>query len=184
MPILGPILGIDPGMGVTGYAILEEASAGRLILKRSGEVRTTPQHSFPKRLKHLFDGLLQVIQEELPIALAIEDTFLAKNFKSALKLGQARGVALLAAEFHQIPVFEYTPTAVKMAVVGYGGATKEQIQQMTGRLLQLSTLLASEHAADAAAVAICHIHSAQFHSKIEAAEKIGRTRSNLGLDER
>lgn len=165
------IIGIDPGMGVTGYAILEEAPAGRLILKRSGEIRTIQKHPFPKRLKHLFDDLLQVIQNELPTALAIEDTFLANNFKSALKLGQARGVALLAAEFHQIPVFEYTPTAVKMAVVGYGGATKEQIQQMVSRLLQLPALLNAEHAADAAAVAICHIHSAQFQNKLEAAEK-------------
>ncbi len=166
-----PILGIDPGMGVTGYAILAEAPAGRLILKRSGEIRTILRHPFPKRLKHLFDGLLQVIQEELPTALAIEDTFLAKNFKSALKLGQARGVALLAAEFHQIPVFEYTPTAVKMAVVGYGGATKDQVQQMISRLLQLPSVLTAEHAADAAAVAICHLHSAQFQAKIEAAKE-------------
>lgn len=154
-------------MGVTGYAILEEAPAGRLILKRSGEVRTIPQHPFPKRLKHLFDDLLQVIQKELPTALAIEDTFLAKNFKSALKLGQARGVALLAAEFHRIPVFEYTPTAVKRAVVGYGGATKDQIQQMVSRLLQLPSVLTSEHAADAAAVAICHLHSARFLERIK-----------------
>lgn len=166
-----PILGIDPGMGATGYAILEEAPAGRLILKRSGEIRTISQRPFPKRLKHLFDLLLQVIQEELPTALAIEDTFLAKNFKSALKLGQARGVALLAAEFYQIPVFEYTPTAVKMAVVGYGGATKDQVQQMISRLLQLPNLLTSEHAADAAAVAICHLHSARFQEKIEAAKR-------------
>jgi len=166
-----PILGIDPGMGVTGYAILEEAPAGRLILKRLGEIRTVPRHPFQKRLKHLFDDLLRVIQEELPTALAIEGTFLAKNFKSALKLGQARGVALLAAEFRQIPVFEYTPTAVKIAVVGYGGATKDQIQQMVSRLLQLPSPLTAEHAADAAAVAICHIHSAQFQSKMAAAEE-------------
>lgn len=158
-------------MGVTGYAILEEAPAGRLILKGSGEVRTNPRHPFPKRLKQIHDGLLQVIQEALPAALAIEDTFLAKNFKSALKLGQARGVALLAAEFHQLPVFEYAPTAVKMGVVGYGGATKEQVQQMVRRLLQLPEVLTSEHEADAAAVAICHIHSAQFHEKIAAAER-------------
>lgn len=157
-------------MGVTGYAVLEEAPAGRLILKRSGEIRTIQKHPFQKRLKHLFDDLLQVIEKELPTALAIEDTFLAKNVKSALKLGQARGVALLAAEFHRIPVFEYTPTEVKMAVVGYGGATKDQIQQMIGRLLQLPSLLNSEHAADAAAVAICHIHSAQFQTKLAAAE--------------
>lgn len=163
------MIGIDPGIGATGYAILEEAPAGRLILKRSGEIRTAPRHSFPQRLKQLFDGLLQVLQEERPLALAIEDTFLAKNVKSALKLGQARGVALLTAEIHQIPVFEYAPTEVKQGVVGYGGATKEQVQQMVGRLLQLQEALTSEHAADAAAVAICHAHSDQFRRKIAAA---------------
>jgi len=167
-------------MGVTGYAILEEAPAGRLILKGSGEIRTIQKHPFPKRLRHLFDDLLQVIQKELPTALAIEDTFLAKNVKSALKLGQARGVALLAAEFHQIPVFEYTPTEVKMAVVGYGGATKDQIQQMVGRLLHLPAVMTSEHAADAAAVAICHIHSAQFQIKVAAAEE--RSGRSAGSD--
>ena len=166
------ILGIDPGMGVTGYGVIEETSAG-LSLKRSGEIRTAPQHSFSKRLKHLFDGLLQVIQQELPSTVAIEDTFLAKNFKSALKLGQARGAALLAAEFHHLPVFEYSPTAVKMAVVGYGGATKDQVQQMVSRFLKLQKVLTSEHEADAVAAAICHAHSAQFQAKVLASTICG-----------
>lgn len=159
------VLGIDPGMGATGYGVVEETPAG-LSLIRSGEIRTAPRDSFSKRLKRLFDDLLQVIQQELPTAVALEDTFLAKNFKSALKLGQARGAALLAAESHRLPVFEYSPTAVKMAVVGYGGATKDQVGEMVGRFLRLSEALASEHAADAIAVAICHAHSAQFQAKL------------------
>lgn len=165
------ILGIDPGMGTTGYALLEETSAGRLVLKRSGEIRTPSRDPFSKRLKRIFDGILDVIDSDLPAAVALEDTFLAKNFKSALKLGQARGAALLAAEFRLLPVFEYTPTAVKMSVAGYGGASKAQVQQMVGRLLQLRESLASEHEADAAATAICHVHSAKFQEKIGLAAK-------------
>ncbi|HLG23038.1 MAG TPA: crossover junction endodeoxyribonuclease RuvC [Candidatus Manganitrophaceae bacterium] len=169
------ILGIDPGIGVTGYGILDETSSG-LALKRSGEIRTAAQHPFSKRLKHLFDGILEVMDQDLPIAVALEDTFLAKNFKSALKLGQARGMALLAAEFHHLPVFEYSPTAVKMAVVGYGGATKDQVQQMVSRFLQLPKILTSEHEADEVAVAICHAHSARFQEKVRASEKEPLTR--------
>lgn len=165
------ILGIDPGMGITGFAILDETFAGQLILKRSGEIRTAAKDSFSKRLKILFDGILQVIEFDLPGAVALEDTFLAKNFKSALKLGQARGAALLAAEFHLLPVSEYSPTAVKMAVVGYGGADKDQVRQMVSRFLHLPTILSSEHEADAAAVAICHAHSAKFQEKVRLSEK-------------
>ena len=165
------ILGIDPGMGTTGFALLDETPDGRLVLKRSGEIRTAARDPFSKRLKVLFDGILQVIDSDLPSEVALEDTFLAKNFKSALKLGQARGAALLAAEFHRLPVSEYSPTAVKMAVVGYGGADKDQVRQMVSRFLQLSDLLSSEHEADAAAVAICHAHSAKFQEQVRLSEK-------------
>lgn len=158
-------------MGVTGFAILDETPAGQLVLRRSGEIRTAVQDSFSKRLKFLFDGILQVIDSDLPASVALEDTFLAKNFKSALKLGQARGAALLAAEFHRLPVSEYSPTAVKMAVVGYGGAGKDQVRQMVSRFLQLPKILNSEHEADAAAVAICHAHSAKFQEKVRLSEK-------------
>ena len=158
-------------MGVTGFAVLNETPAGQLSLKRSGEIRTATHDPFSKRLKFLFDGILQVIDSDLPDAVALEDTFLAKNFKSALKLGQARGAALLAAEFHLLPVSEYSPTAVKMAVVGYGGADKDQVRQMVSRFLQLPSVLSSEHEADAAAVAICHAHSAKFQEKVRLSEK-------------
>jgi crossover junction endodeoxyribonuclease RuvC len=165
------ILGIDPGMGVTGFAILDESPAGQLTVIRSGEIKTAARDPFSKRLKFLFDGILQVIAIDLPSAMALEDTFLAKNFKSALKLGQARGVALLAAEFHHLSVSEYSPTAVKMAVVGYGGADKDQVRQMVSRFLQLPKVLSSEHEADAAAVAVCHAHSSKFHEKVRLSER-------------
>ncbi len=153
-----PILGIDPGIGATGYAVVAHVSGG-WVLVQSGQIRTHLQHPFPKRLKQIFDAVLKVISESSPSCLALEGTFLAKNFQSALKLGQAKGVVLLAAECSNLPVFEYSPTAVKMAVVGYGRASKEQLQRMVGYLLHLSTPLASDHEADAAAIAICHAHT-------------------------
>lgn len=164
------ILGIDPGIGATGYAVLEEGIEGRFTLIQSGEITTVPRTPFPARLKCIFDRLLQVIASSLPTAVALEDTFHAKNFKSALKLGQARGAALLAAESHALPIFEYAPTAVKMAVVGYGRATKDQVQRMVSHLLQLPERIKSEHEADAVAIAICHAHTAKFRSRLAVSE--------------
>ncbi len=173
------ILGIDPGIGTTGYAVLDEGLGGRFILVQSGEIATAPRSPFPARLKCIFDRLLQVITSSLPTVVVLEDTFYGKNFKSALKLGQAKGVALLAAETHALPIFEYAPTAVKMAVVGYGRATKDQVQQMVGRVLEVPKKIKSEHEADAVAIAICHAHMAKFQESVarsEAAEmgKMGR----------
>jgi len=165
------ILGIDPGIGATGYAVLDEGEGGRFILVQSGEIKTAPRAPFPARLKCIFDRLLQVISSSLPGAVALEDTFYAKNFKSALKLGQAKGVALLAAETHGLPIFEYAPTAIKMAVVGYGRATKEQVQRMVSHLLQTPKQIKSEHEADAVAIAICHAHTAKFQSRVALSER-------------
>lgn len=160
------ILGIDPGIAATGFVVLDESKGGALFFRRSGEVRTSARLPFPERLKKIFDRILEVIDQERPAAVALEDTFLSKNVKSALKLGQARGAALLAAAFRSLPVVEYSPTAVKIAVVGYGGATKAQVQEMVYRFLNLPQPLASDHQADAAAVAICHAHSARFQRQI------------------
>lgn len=149
--------------------MVEETRGGGLILMTVGEIRTLSADPFPERLKTLFDGISRIIDKEHPEAVVLEDTFLAKNFKSALKLGQAKGAALLAAAFHHLPVFEYAPRAVKMAVVGYGGATKHQIQQMVSALLKHSHPFKSDHEADAVAIAICHLHSARFQEKVLAA---------------
>jgi crossover junction endodeoxyribonuclease RuvC len=156
------ILGIDPGIGHTGFAIIDQERT--CTLAQSGEIR--PSSAANKRLgtplKILFMEMETLIHIYQPTVVAIEDTFFAKNVKSALTLGQAKGVARLAAEMKDLPVFEYTPRAVKMAVVGYGGATKEQVQEMVFRILALPGRLDSEHASDAAAVAICHAHSAKL----------------------
>jgi crossover junction endodeoxyribonuclease RuvC len=161
------IFGIDPGIGHTGYGLIEKRDQ-HLLRVTSGEIKTAPADPFSKRLKTIFDGLEAVLACHKPTAAAIEETFLAKNFQSALKLGQARGVALLVMQMHGLPIFEYSPTAVKLGIVGYGRASKEQIQQMVGRILNLSKPPTSEHEADALAIAICHAHSSTFHQRIAA----------------
>lgn len=165
------ILGIDPGIGATGYAVLDEREGGQFTLVQSGEIKTVARAPFPARLKCIFDRLLQVIIISRPGAVALEDTFHAKNFKSALKLGQAKGVALLAAETHALPIFEYAPTAIKTAVVGYGRATKDQVQRMVSQVLEVPKHIKSEHEADAVAIAICHAHMAKFQSCIARSEE-------------
>ena len=169
------ILGIDPGIGVTGFSVLDEDAAGSLSFLRSGDIRTDALAPFSERLKKIFDQILEVIDSDHPSAVALEDTFLGKNVKSTLKLGQARGAAILAAAVRGLPVYEYTPTAVKMAVAGYGGADKLQVQQMVSRFLHLKQSL-TEHQADASAVAICHAHSARFQRQID----LSSTRVNGG----
>ncbi len=181
------VIGVDPGTVITGYGVVDESTAGRLSYVASGAIATPSGAALSKRLKKIYDELMIVFQTHRPSAVVIEDTFLAKNFQAALKLGQARGVALLAAEMCGVPVFEYTPTQVKMAVVGYGAAKKDQVQQMVARLLsQLSGLQGdrpdgsntrdgsrsavspSHHEADALACAICHLHSMKVKTAIVA----------------
>lgn len=154
--------------------MIEEDAAGRLRYRCSGDVRTNTKAPFSQRLKKIYDEILLVIDTEKPSVLALEDTFLAKNVKSALKLGQARGAAILAGACRDLPVYDYAPTEVKMAVVGHGGAGKGQVQQMVVHLLRLKQPLGSEHQADAAAVAICHAHSARFQRKVNLSKKAAR----------
>ena len=162
------ILGIDPGIGVTGYGMVEKMATDGWRLRVFGEIPTNVSDPFPTRLKSIFDGLRDVMDRHLPTEVVLESTFLANNVQSALKLGQARGVALLAAAMVPLPIFEYGPTAVKMAVVGYGRATKHQVQQMVSRLLSHTPVITAEHAADALAIALCHAHSANFRTRLQA----------------
>ena len=153
------IIGVDPGSRVTGYGILD-ADCGRLRFVACGVVKTTPRASFAHRINEIFEGINEVVQLHGPAIAAIEDVFLANNPRSALKLGQARGAAVVAAMQNGLTVFDYSPRAVKQAVVGYGQAEKGQVQQMVKVLLGLSGRPSSD-AADALAVAICHAN--QFH---------------------
>jgi crossover junction endodeoxyribonuclease RuvC len=151
------ILGVDPGSRKTGYGLIHKRG-NRLEYLASGVIRMPQTLSLPERLHLIFQGLTAVIAEFKPEQFAIEDVFMAKNAASALKLGQARGAAIVAAVSQQLPVFEYEARKVKQAVVGSGAADKLQIQHMVTRLLQLPAS-PQEDAADALAVAICHSHS-------------------------
>lgn len=147
------ILGIDPGSRVTGYGVID-VSKGRNGYVASGCVRTTGT-DMAERLVQIHQGLEAVLHRYGPAAVAIEQIFVHRNAGSALKLGQARGAAILTACLHHLPVFEYTPTQVKQAVVGGGRAAKEQVQHMVRYLLALEDT-PQEDAADALAVALCH----------------------------
>jgi crossover junction endodeoxyribonuclease RuvC len=152
------IFGIDPGSDRTGYGCVEvEGSRHQIVL--SGAISTTGAKSFPEKLLTIHVGLTALLAECRPDCVAIENLFHAVNARSALKLGHARGVAMLAAVEAGLPVVEYTPAEVKRAVVGYGRAEKQQVQQMVKLLLGLAALPTPHDAADALAVAICHSHA-------------------------
>ena len=148
------ILGIDPGSRATGYGVIEK-KGNRLYYITCGVIRLSDKNSFSGRLKIIFDGLCEVIDSHKPAVAAVEDVFVAANPRTALKLGHARGVAVLAALHNGLQVHDYTPRMVKQAVVGYGNADKNQVQQMVRVLLQLSASPSAD-AADALAVAMCH----------------------------
>ena len=152
------ILGVDPGYAITGYGVI---ATERNIQKALdyGVVSSEAKSYFPLRLRSIHEGLAQLIDNFKPDCLAIEELFFSRNTTTAIGTAQARGVAVLAAAQAGIPVFEYTPLQVKMAVTGYGRAEKVQIQEMVRILLKLSRPPQPDDAADALAVAICHAHS-------------------------
>src|SRR5450631_3220866 len=158
------VFGIDCGTEVTGFGVVESddsAREPRLICLAKGVIRLAKTKTLPVRLEQVFRELTAEMVRWRPEVVAIEEVFYSVNAKSALKLGQVRGVALLAAACQGLPVAEYAPLKIKSSVVGYGLAKKEQVQFMVARLLQRSELPQPADAADALAVAICHIHTAQ-----------------------
>jgi crossover junction endodeoxyribonuclease RuvC len=150
------ILGIDPGSHVTGYGLIN-AVAGRYDYLTSGHVRTSGD-ALPQRLGQIYQAIDTLIGRHAPEEFAIEQVFMARNADSALKLGQARGVAMVAAVNHGLPVAEYSARQVKQAIVGQGAARKEQVQYMVARLLGLPGLPRTD-AADALGIALCHAHT-------------------------
>jgi len=150
------ILGIDPGTQVCGYGVIEEAR-GEARAVDYGVVRCR-QRAVPERLRAIYEGLLEVIDEFAPDVAAVETAFFGKNVRSALRMGEGRGVALLAVVSRGLEVAEYSPAEVKKAVVGSGRAHKSQVQQMVRVLLQLDEVPEPEDASDALAIAICHFH--------------------------
>jgi crossover junction endodeoxyribonuclease RuvC len=154
------VLGVDCGTECTGYGVVELCPDGHLACLVCGAIKLSTRESLPLRLAKVFDVLGAVIQDHRPDQVAIEDVFYALNVKSALKLGQVRGVAMLAASSAGLQVAEYAPLSIKSAVVGYGKAEKHQVQHMVTRLLNLAEIPEPTDAADALAIAICHLHTA------------------------
>ena len=149
------ILGIDPGSRLTGFGVIE-AEAGRLRCVTTGCIRT-PDEGLANRLKSIFEGVASLVGDFQPAEVAIENIFVYRNADSALKLGQARGAALSAISVRDVPVYEYTPSQIKKAIVGKGNASKQQVQHMVKALLTLGQAPQSD-AADALAAALCHEH--------------------------
>jgi crossover junction endodeoxyribonuclease RuvC len=170
------VFGIDCGTEWTGYGVVETDGAGELRHVAHGVVHLLKSDSLPHRLTVVFQRLTELIAEHRPDKVAIEEVFHAANSKTALKLGQVRGVALLAAATSERPIAEHAPLAVKSAVCGYGMADKQQVQFMVTRLLHLAAPPESIDACDALALAICHIH----HAQTALAQGSGGTRLSSG----
>lgn len=154
------VLGIDCGTEYTGYGVVELEPSGKLLCLCCGAIKLSTREPLPLRLNRIYAGLEGLIVAHRPEQVAIEDVFYALNVKSALKLGQVRGVAMLAAAAAGLEVAEYSPLSIKSAVVGYGKAEKQQVQHMVTRLLDLAEPPEPSDAADALAIAICHLHTA------------------------
>jgi crossover junction endodeoxyribonuclease RuvC len=153
-------LGVDCGTEYTGFGVVELRPDDRLVCLTCGAIKLSPREPLAQRLAIIFDRLGALIREHKPDDVAIEDVFYAVNVKSALKLGQVRGVAMLAASCSGLKVAEYSPLSIKSAVVGYGKAGKQQVQHMVTHLLSLDAIPEPADAADALAIAICHLHTA------------------------
>ncbi len=150
------VLGIDPGLATTGYAVLE-AQSGRVRVLEAGVIRTPADEPLPKRLRAIYEDAQRLIEEYIPDALAVEEVFFNQNVTTAMSVSQARGVVLLAGAKADLPCASYTPLEVKRQICGYGRAKKVQMQAMVQRLLRLKTLPRPDDAADALAVALCHL---------------------------
>ncbi len=157
------VLGVDPGIATCGYGVID--SSGNVTRMVSyGAVETDKALATEVRLKLVHEGISQLIERHQPQVVAVEQLFFNRNVTTAITVGQARGVILLAAAQHGLPILEYTPYQVKQAVVGYGKATKEQVMLMVQRLLALREKPRPDDAADALAIAICALHASTYHS--------------------
>jgi len=151
------ILGIDPGTAITGYGLIEAAHQQYRLIDY-GCIRTPSKETMPIRLKTIYDAMTELLTETSPDCVSIEQLFFNRNVTTAVPVGQARGVLILACAQKNTPIAEYTPLQVKQAVVGYGGAEKKQVQYMVSHFLKMASPPKSDDAADALALAICHSH--------------------------
>lgn len=161
------VIGIDPGTATTGYGLVRESEDGSLSVVGFGVITTPAESPMPKRLLELYSKLSEILVLHRPESGAVEKLFFSRNARTAISVGQGRGVALLALAQAGLPAAEYTPMEVKQAVAGYGGADKTQVQEMVRALLSMEEVPQPDDAADALAVAICHLHSARVRSLYE-----------------
>lgn len=164
------ILGIDPGIAIVGFGFIDK-QGHKLVPVQYGSIQTEAHTEDAVRLKQVYDAMVQLIDKYKPDAVAIEKLFFNRNVTTALTVGQARGVLMLAAVQQGLPIAEYTPLQVKQAIVGYGKAEKKQVQEMVRMFLHLSAVPKPDDVADALAVAICHAHSASLLQKMNGATK-------------
>jgi crossover junction endodeoxyribonuclease RuvC len=155
------VLGIDPGTAITGYGVVGQVQ-GELQPLGFGVIKTPADQPLPRRLQLIYRAISDLAKEWKPTAAAVEELFFSRNVRTAMSVGQARGVTLLALANAGLDVAEYTPLAIKQAVTGYGNADKAQMQEMVRLLLRLDKVPRPDDAADALAVAICHLHSARL----------------------
>lgn len=153
------VIGIDPGTATTGYGVIKEHPRGELEWLDHGVVKTPSDWEEPRRLLFLYESLRDIVDKHQPDCCAIEKLFFQKNVKTAISVGQGRGAALIAVAAHELILGEYSPSEIKQAVSGYGSADKRQIQEMVRMLLELEEIPQPDDAADALAVAICHLHT-------------------------
>ncbi|WP_274362640.1 crossover junction endodeoxyribonuclease RuvC [Paenibacillus thermotolerans] len=164
------ILGIDPGLAIVGFGFVDKQGS-RMLPIQYGAIQTEADTDSGERLKTIYDSMLALIDKYKPDAVAVEKLYFNKNVTTALTVGQARGVIILAAVQRGLPVAEYTPLQVKQAVVGYGKAEKKQVQEMVRMLLNLVAVPKPDDVADALAIAICHAHSSTLLDKIKEVRK-------------
>ena len=165
------ILGIDPGYAIVGYGVIDyEGNKFRTV--EYGQITTEAKTELPERLLKIYNELSEIIEKYKPDAMSVEELFFNNNAKTAINVGQARGVILLAAQIRNVRIFEYTPLQVKQAVVGYGRAEKNQVQQMVKMLLSLAEIPKPDDVADALAVGVCHAHSYNAKAGLKIKEGI------------
>lgn len=150
------VLGIDPGTAVTGYGVVERRGVGEVALVECGVIRTSAGEPLADRIREIYEEVVALVERHRPCAMAVENVFQGKNVRSALTLGHARGAILLAGALHDVPIAEYAPREIKKAVVGAGGATKEQVAFMVKQQLRLRKEPTPADAADGVAAALCH----------------------------
>jgi crossover junction endodeoxyribonuclease RuvC len=160
------VLGIDPGTARTGFGFVNEDNRGQLALVEYGVINTPADQEPAERLHLLYQELVRLIEVHQPLEAAVERLFFQKNVSTAMSVGQARGVILLALQQAGLPIGEYSPQDIKLAVTGYGAADKVQMQRMVKTLLVMPDLPQPDDAADALAIAICHCHSARLQHRL------------------